>query len=239
MFMRLALSDRNANMASVNGARDEASAPAPLRVAIVEDDVTTRDGLAALIEGTPGYRCAGRYGSVEELLRRPPDRPADVVLLDINLPGISGAEGVRRIRERWSSTEVLMLTVYSDENKIFESICNGAVGYLLKKTPPARLIECLKEAMNGGAPISPEVASQVISLFRKIRPPEKADYQLTPHEVRLLKLLVEGHSYKTAAAELQSSVNTVGFHMRSIYRKLQVHSKSEAVVKALRHNLVS
>jgi len=108
----------------------------------------------------------------------------------------------------------------------------------LKKTPPARLIECLKEAINGGAPMSPEVASRVVSLFRAIRPPDKADYQLTPHEVRLLKLLVEGHSYKTAATELRSSVNTIGFHMRNIYRKLQVHSKSEAVVKAMRQGLV-
>ena len=104
MFMRLATSDRGANISPVNGARSEASSSEPLRVAIVEDDVTTLEGLAALIAGTPGYRCVGRYGSVEELLRKPPDRPAHVVLLDINLPGVSGAEGVRLVRERWSST---------------------------------------------------------------------------------------------------------------------------------------
>ena len=167
MFMRLATSDRDANMSPVNGARGERSSPAPLRVAIVEDDVTTREGLAALIDGTPGYRCVGRYGAVEELLRKPPDRPADVLLLDINLPGISGAEGVRLVRERWSSTDVLMLTVYSDENKIFESICNGAVGYLLKKTPPARLLDAIREAASGGAPMSPEIARKVVTLFRK------------------------------------------------------------------------
>jgi DNA-binding NarL/FixJ family response regulator len=151
---------------------------------------------------------------------------------------MSGIEGMRLMKERWPEVVIVALTVYDDDERIFEALCAGASGYLLKKTPPARLIECLKEAMNGGAPMSPEVASRVVSLFRTIRPPAKSDYQLTPHEVRLLKLLVEGHSYKTAATELRSSINTIGFHMRNIYRKLQVHSKSEAVVKAMRHGLI-
>ena len=165
-------------MAPVNGARGADSSPEPLRVAIVEDDVTTREGLAALDRGHARVSVRGRYGSVEELLRKPPDRPADVVLLDINLPGISGAEGVRLVRERWPSTEVLMLTVYADEDKIFESICNGAVGYLLKKTPPARLIDAIREAASGGAPMSPEIARKVVTLFRKApaaeRPPRRS-----------------------------------------------------------------
>ena len=114
----------------------------------------------------------------------------------------------------------------------------GAAGYLLKKTPPVRLLESLKEAVEGGAPMSPEVARRVIALFREIRPPERADYHLTPHETRLLKLFVEGHNYKTAAVELGVSVNTVNFHVRSIYEKLQVHSRSEAVAKALLNRLV-
>lgn len=114
----------------------------------------------------------------------------------------------------------------------------GACGYLLKKTPPARLMESLNEVMNGGAPMSPEVARKVIALFREVRPPESADYHLSPHEIRLLKLLVEGHNYKTAAAELKVSVNTIRFHIRSIYERLHVHSKSEAVAKALRERLV-
>ena len=162
----------------------------------------------------------------------------DLVLTDIGLPGMSGIEGIRLLKERFPELVIVALTVYDDDDRIFEALCAGASGYLLKKTPPARLIECLKEAMNGGAPMSPEVASRVVSLFRTIRPPAKADYQLTPHEVRLLKLLVEGHSHKTAAAELGSSVNTIGFHMRNIYRKLQVHSKSEAVVKAMRNGII-
>jgi len=130
-----------------------------------------------------------------------------------------------------------MLTVYDDDDRIFDALCAGACGYLLKRTSPARLLESLKEAVSGGAPMSPEVASRVISLFRDIRPPERAGYDLTPHESRLLKLVVDGHNYTTAAEELNVSYNTVKFHMRHIYEKLQVHSKSEAVAKAMRERL--
>jgi DNA-binding NarL/FixJ family response regulator len=151
---------------------------------------------------------------------------------------MNGIEGIRRLKERHPDMPLLMLTVYDDDEYIFDALCAGACGYLLKKTPPSRLIECLREAIEGGAPMSPEVARKVIKLFRDVRPPERADYQLTPHEVRLLKLLVEGHNYKTAAAEVGVSVTTVAYHMRNIYDKLQVHSKSEAVAKALRHRLV-
>jgi DNA-binding NarL/FixJ family response regulator len=206
-------------------------------VAIVEDQREIREGLAALIDGTPGYRCTGRFQTMEEALagiREPPD----VVLSDIGLPGMSGIEGVRRLRARHPDLAALMLTVYEDDDRIFEAMCAGASGYLLKTTPPARLLESITEVARGGAPMSPEVARRVIQLFRDIRPPERADYQLTPHETRLLRLLVDGHNYKTAATELGVSVNTIGFHMRRIYDKLQVHSKSEAVSKALRHRLV-
>jgi DNA-binding NarL/FixJ family response regulator len=134
---------------------------------------------------------------------------------------------------------VLMLTVYDDDERIFAALCAGACGYLLKKTPPARLLESLKEAAQGGAPMTPEIARRVVTLFRQVQPPEQADYKLTPHELRLLKLLVEGHNYKTAAAQLGISFNTVCFHIKQIYEKLQVHSKSEAVAKALRNRLIS
>jgi DNA-binding NarL/FixJ family response regulator len=133
---------------------------------------------------------------------------------------------------------LLTLSVYDDDERIFDALCAGACGYLLKRTSPARLIESLREAVQGGAPMSPEVACRVVALFRDIRPPERADYQLTPHETRLLKLLVEGHNYKTAAAELGVSFHTIHFHMRNVYDKLQVHSKSEAVSRALRDRIV-
>ena len=160
------------------------------------------------------------------------------MLSDIGLPGISGIEGVKILKERYPNLTILMLSVYDDNERIFDALCAGACGYLLKKTPPAKLIDSLKEAMQGGAPMSPEVARKVITLFRDFRPPERVDYDLTPHEIRLLKLLVEGHSYKTAASALSVSVNTVSFHLKSIYEKLQVHSKSEAVAKALQNRLI-
>jgi len=211
---------------------------APIRVAIVEDERDIRESLTFLVNGTSGYSCTGSYRSMEEALVGIPRQLPDVVLSDIGLPGMNGIEGIRLLKERHPDLVVLMLSVYDDDDRIFDAICAGACGYLLKKTPPARLLDSLKEAVAGGAPMSPEVARRVIALFRQIRPPERATYELTPHETRLLKLFVEGHNYKTAAAELQVSVNTVNFHVRSIYSKLQVHSRSEAVAKALLNRLV-
>lgn len=209
-----------------------------IKAAIVEDRREIREGLAMLIDGTEGFRCSGSYRSAEEALDKIELQLPDVVLMDIGLPGMSGIEALQILKERYPKMLLLMLTVYDDDERIFDAICAGASGYLLKKTPPAKLLESLREAVGGGAPMSPEVALRVITLFREIRPPERADYELTPHETRLLKLFVEGHNYKTAAAELGVTVHTVSFHLRSIYDKLQVHSKSEAVAKALRNRLV-
>ena len=209
-----------------------------LKVGIIEDQPKIREGLKALIDGTEGYRCVGSFGSMEEALPRIGRELPDVLLVDIGLPGMSGIEGIRRLKDQHPTLAMLMLTVYDDDRRIFDAMCAGASGYLLKKTPPARLLESLREVMDGGAPMSPEVARRVIGLFREIRPPEQADYHLTPHEIRILKMLVEGHNYKTAAAELGVSINTIRFHMRSIYEKLQVHSKSEAVAKALRNRII-
>jgi DNA-binding NarL/FixJ family response regulator len=213
-------------------------AQAHIKVAIIEDERDIRECLCVLINGTAGYTCTGRYRTMEEALDKIPRQMPDVALSDIGLPGMSGIEGVRILKERYPNLLILMLTVYDDDERIFDAMCAGACGYLLKKTPPARLLESLKEAVAGGAPMSPEVARRVIALFREIRPPERAEYHLTPHETRLLRLFVEGHNYKTAAAELGVSVNTVNFHVRSIYDKLQVHSRSEAVAKALINRLV-
>jgi DNA-binding NarL/FixJ family response regulator len=216
-----------------------AAAPATvIKVAIIEDQRDIRECLTFLINGTEGYSCTGSYRSMEEALDKIGHQLPDVVLSDIGLPGMDGIEGARILKERYPNLLLLMLTVYDDDERIFDAMCAGASGYLLKKTPPARLIESLREAVQGGAPMSPEVARRVITLFREIRPPDRADYELTPHETRLLKLFVEGHNYKTAAAELGVSVNTVNFHVRSIYEKLQVHTRSEAVAKALLNRLV-
>ena len=210
----------------------------PVKVAIIEDRREIRDGLSMMINFTEGFRCTGAFRSMEEAIQRLPAQLPDIVLSDIGLPGMDGIEGIRILKEKFPQLTILMLTVYDDNERIFDALCAGACGYLLKKTPPAKLIDSLNEALAGGAPMSPEIARKVITLFREVRPPERVDYDLTPHELRLLKLLVEGHSYKTAATALNVSVNTVSFHLKSIYEKLQVHSKSEAVAKALQNRLI-
>jgi DNA-binding NarL/FixJ family response regulator len=212
--------------------------PAIIKAAIIEDRRDLREGLTMLINGTAGYQCVGSFRSMEEALPLIGRDLPDVALVDIGLPGISGIEGIRQLRERFPGLALLVLSVYDDDEKVFEALCAGACGYLLKHTAPARLLEALKEAINGGAPMSPEVARRVLALFREIRPPERADYKLTAHEKRLLKLLTEGHSFKAIAPQIGVTVHTVAFHMQRIYTKLQVHSKSEAVAKAMRHRLV-
>jgi DNA-binding NarL/FixJ family response regulator len=209
-----------------------------LTVAVVEDQEQIREGLRVLINGTPGYQCTTACATFDSALREFNREAPDVALVDIGLPGISGIEGTRILKKRFPAIGVLILTVHDDDNSILEALCAGAFGYLLKNTPPAQLIEGIREIANGGAPMSPEIARRVITLFQKIRPADHAVYELTPHELRILKLLVDGHNYKTAAAELSVSINTISFHVRRIYEKLQVHSKSEAVAKALRSKLI-
>jgi DNA-binding NarL/FixJ family response regulator len=211
---------------------------AVIKTAVVEDMRDIRDGLTTLINFTEGFRCTGSYRSMEEALARLKDEVPDVLLSDIGLPGMSGIEGIRIIKERYPEMQILMLTVYDDDDRIFDALCAGASGYLLKRTPPAKLLENIREAMSGGAPVSPEVASRVIKFFRESHSAERSDYDLTPHETRLLKLLTEGYNYTTAAEKLGVSYNTIKFHVRHIFEKLQVHSKSEAVVKAMRDRLV-
>jgi DNA-binding NarL/FixJ family response regulator len=208
-----------------------------IEVAIIEDDRPIREGLGQLIDAEPDMRCRLRYGSVEAALADPKAHP-DVVLLDIHLPGMLGSAGVAKILELHPRAVVLMLTIYDQQDKIFESICNGASGYLLKKTPPERLVEAIREVHGGGAPMSPEIARQVVDLFRKLRPPPAQAHALTPQEVRLLGLLSAGHSYQNAAGQLSITINTVRNYVRSIYDKLHVHTKSEAVAKALKQGIL-
>ena len=210
---------------------------APLRVALIEDEREVRDGLAALIQGTSGFACAATYRTMEEALQDISRVMPDLVLLDLGLPGMSGIDGIGVLRERYPELPLVALTVYDDNDRVFDALCAGASGYLLKNTPPARLLESLTDAAKGGAPMSPEIARRVVRLFRDLRP-ERASCRLTAQETELLKLLVEGHHYKTAASTMNVSINTISFHLKNIYTKLQVHSKSEAVAKALRQRLV-
>jgi DNA-binding NarL/FixJ family response regulator len=211
---------------------------ATVRVVLIEDVREVREGLAMLVNGTAGFRCAGSYRSMEEALAGIGGSRPDVILTDIGLPGMDGIEGTRILHERYPKVPILALTVYDDDENVLNAICAGASGYLLKSTPPARLLESLRELAAGGAPISPEVARRVLKLFREFRPPERTSCDLTPQEMTLLKLMVEGHHYKTAAAQMGISVNTVSFHLKHVYEKLQVHSKTEAVAKALRERLI-
>jgi DNA-binding NarL/FixJ family response regulator len=209
-----------------------------IRVAIVEDQRRTREGLRALIEGSDGYHCVDAWGSMEEALACDALADLDVILLDLGLPGMSGIEGIAALRKRCPQAALVVLTVYEDNERVFRALCAGAVGYLLKNTPAAKLLEGLQEAVDGGSPMSPEIARRVVEIFRKFQPPEKVDYDLTPHELRLLKLLVKGHSYRSAAAQLGASINTIAFHIKNIYGKLQVHSKSQAVARAINEGLL-
>lgn len=210
----------------------------PVKVIIIEDLRDVREGLAVLINGSSGFQCIASYRTMEDALRSVNGDLPDVVLTDIGLPGMSGVDGIRILKERHPELPTIALTIYDDDERIFDALCAGASGYLLKNTPPARLLESLKEVASGGAPMSPEVARRVIKLFRQFRPPDRSPSHLTQQETELLKLIVDGHSYKTAAAMLEISTSTVSFHLQNIYSKLQVHSKTEAVAKALRDKLV-
>lgn len=209
-----------------------------IKVAFVEDQRQTREGLAALVGGTPGFRVVGSFASMEEALAKIPWEVPDVVLADIQLPGISGIEGVRRIKERYPAMPILMLTVYDDNDSVFEAVCAGACGYLLKDTPPAKLLDAIRELGDGGAPMTPGIARKVVAMFQRVAAPRLEEHRLSPRELDVLKLLADGHSYKTAAAALGLGIDTVRYHVRHIYEKLHVHSKSEAVLKALRGGLL-
>ena len=208
------------------------------RVAIVEDIAGIRESLGELLNISDSYECTALYRSMEDALARISFDVPDVVLCDIGLPGMNGLDGMKILKEQYPALLIIMLTVYDDNDRIVEAICAGASGYLLKNTPPEKLIASIDEVVAGGAPMSPEIARRVMELFRTHPPPKVVAHAFPPHEVRLLKMLVDGHNYKTAASELGVSINTISFHMRNIYGKLQVHSKSEAVAKALRNRIV-
>lgn len=210
----------------------------PIRVALVEDQFVTREGLSLLIGDSPGFEICGQYGSMEDALPRIGDHVPDVLLADIGLPGMSGIEGVRRIHLTMPDLPILMLTVHEDSDSVFSAVCAGACGYLLKETPPARLLESIRELYDGGAPMSPGIARKVVLMFQKTASPNE-EIQLSLRQLEILRMLAEGHSYKTCAATLNVGLDTVRSHVRKIYERLHVHSRSEAVWKALQGGLLS
>jgi DNA-binding NarL/FixJ family response regulator len=210
-----------------------------IKVAIFEDNRSLRDSLFQLIDGSDGFRCVGAFPNCDRLLENIRESKPDVVLMDIEMPGLSGIEAIKILKENFGEVKVLMETIFEDNNKIFDSICNGAEGYILKNTPPANILSAIKEIYEGGAPMTPSIASKVLKMFKKNSSPDsKEEVGLTEREKEILRLLVEGMSYKTIAATSFISIDTVSGHIKNIYKKLQVHSKSEAVVKAIKSKII-
>lgn len=209
-----------------------------IRVMIVEDDRDMRTTLQYIISSSDALTCVGAYGSCESGLPAIEEDQPDVVLMDINLPGMSGIEGVKQISLFAPEIKVIMLTVYQDDDNIFRSICAGAVGYLQKRTSKDILLSSITEVMSGGAAMNAGIALRVINLFRKTAPRSREESSLTKKESDILQSLVDGCSYKQLADRHFISIETVRNHIKHIYDKLHVHSKSEAVVKALKERLV-
>lgn len=204
-----------------------------IRVAIVEDDERIRSSLVVLIEGTHGFRCVASYDTAEKALADLPRKVPSVVLVDINLPGMQGIDLVRRLSEGGTEMLFIMLTVYEDSDKIFDSLAAGAMGYLLKMTPPDEILSGIREVIAGGSPMSPQIARKVVQSYRKQSDVRTSAAELTRREEEILNLLCKGLLYKEIADQLFISPDTVHNHIRHIYEKLQVHSRTEAVVKYL------
>lgn len=211
-----------------------------ITVIVVEDNDAIREGLKILIDGTEDYKCLAAFPDCEGMLKNLEKLNPDVVLMDIGLPGMSGIEGIKKAKVIFPELTILVLTVYEENDLVFDAICAGACGYLVKKTPPSRLLEAIKEAHMGGAPMSSHIARKVIHFFqeKKQTSPSKEQTLLTPREKEILSGLVEGNSFKAIADSLFISIETVRFHFRNIYKKLHVHSQSEAVAKAIKEGLI-
>ncbi len=211
-----------------------------INVAIVEDNNVIREGLAALINGTAGYTCIGAFANCETFLNKLSSLSVDVVLMDIGLPGMNGIEGVKKAVKQKEGINILMLTIYEDSDKVFDALCAGACGYLVKKTPPAKLLEAIRDVYDGGSPMSSNVARQVITAFKETKnsTPLDSGYDLSQREKEVLGLLSDGYNYQEIANSLFISVDTVRHHIRNIYKKLHVHSQSEAVAKAIRKKII-
>ncbi|MGN6554472.1 MAG: response regulator transcription factor [Verrucomicrobiota bacterium] len=205
-----------------------------IKVAIVDDDEGIRTSLAALIRRAPSLKLTGDYPDAEAALREIPRRPPDVVLMDINLPGMNGVECVRQLKATVPALQILMLTVYEDSESLFKSLKAGASGYLLKRTASARLLEAIRDVYEGGAPMTPQLARRVVQFFTRAGEEESPMAKLTPGEKEFLDQLAKGYAYKEIAERMQISIDTVRSYVRTVYEKLHVHSRTEAVVKYLR-----
>lgn len=202
-----------------------------IRVAVVEDDDSTRESLIALIDQAPGFRCVSSWATGNDALRNLPSSRPDVVLMDIRLPDLSGIECTRRLKTELPQVQFVMLTVFEDDKPVFEALSAGATGYILKRTPPAELLNAIANVRAGGSPMSSQIARKVVRSFRNVVGDAPDHPPLSPRENQILSLLSEGYRYKEVADRLTISIDTVRGHVRRIYEKLQVHSRTEAVVR--------
>lgn len=209
------------------------------RIIIFDDNDKRRDGLELLISLTDGMECVGTFRDCSQVLENIERCKPNLVLMDIDMPNVNGIEGVRRIRSRYTDLVILMQTVFEDDEKVFESIRAGANGYILKKEQPANLIKAMEEAMEGGAPMTPSIARQVLKFVQTTESKKKnIDFNLTKREEEIMHLLVQGYSYKMIADKCKISFTTVNSHIQNIYSKLQVNSVVEAVTKAIENNMM-
>jgi len=206
-----------------------------IKILIVEDDSAVREGLKMLIGGSEGYNCVAACQSAEDALKVIPQLLPDVVLMDINLPGMNGIECVICIKSAYPEIQVMMLTVFDNTEEIYKSLAAGATGYLLKKTPPAKLLEAISELVNDGSPMSGEIARKVVQTFLKPALPQFPEANLTPREEEILSYLAKGYLYKEIANALFINIETVRTHIHRIYQKLQVRTRTEVLLKCINH----
>ena len=209
-----------------------------IKVMLYEDNPQLREGLTMLIDGSDGFTVLASYKNCDNVTDEVDAWKPDVILMDIDMPGTNGIEGLKKIRAKNNDVKILMLTVFDDNKNVFEAIRSGANGYVLKKTPPAKLLEYIEEAASGGAPMTASIATQVLKMFSQVNTTQNEDYNLSEREKQVLQLLVDGYSYKMIASEMFISIDTVRSHIKKIYEKLHVNSKSEAVAKAFKDKLL-
>ncbi|TAK67237.1 MAG: response regulator transcription factor [Bacteroidetes bacterium] len=206
----------------------------PITVAIVEDNKVIREGLSVLINGSDGFSCVATYPTAEAAIKNIDKDAPDIILMDIQLPGMSGIECVRKLKATNPSIQIMMQTIYEDDERIYDSLVSGASGYILKKTPPSKLLEAIQDLHNGGSPMSSQIARKVVQAFQKMNSVTNETENLSPRENEILSYLAKGYRYKEIADILFISIETVRTHLRNIYEKLQVRSRTEAVLKYLK-----
>jgi len=214
--------------------------PAPTKIILYEDNPDMREGLSALIAFTKGLELAGSFINCSDCISHVEALQPDVVFMDIEMPETNGLEGIRRIRSVNQQVKIIVLTVFEDNQNVFDAICGGANGYLLKKSSPEQIVEAIYDVLAGGAPMTSSIANKVLKLLAdsNLSAHQKQDHGLTKREKEILQSLVNGNSYKMIAAEQQIMIDTVKSHLKKIYQKLQVHSQTEAVAKALKNRIV-